>query len=69
MIENFNPFITLGGKDKKVNDMAYAAIEMNKECSALKKELNFSLKKIPINTGSVINKKVFIEYKVLFFSI
>ena len=27
----------------------------------LKKELNFSLKKIPINTGSVINKKVLIE--------
>ena len=41
MIENFNPFITLGGKDKKVNDMAYAALEMNKECTALKKELSY----------------------------
>ena len=42
MIENFNPFITLGGEDKKVNDMAYALLEMNKECTALKKELNLS---------------------------
>ena len=42
MIENFNPFITLGGEDKKVNDLAYAALEMNKECNGLKKELNLT---------------------------
>ena len=42
MIENFNPFISLGGDNQKVNHMAEAALEMNKECTALKKELNLS---------------------------
>ena len=29
MIENFNPFISLGGDNQKVNHMAEAALEMN----------------------------------------
>ena len=42
MIENFNPFISLGGDNQKVNHMAEAALEMHKECTALKKERNLS---------------------------
>ena len=42
MIENFNPFISLGGKDKKINHMAEAALEMNLTCNDLKKDLNLS---------------------------
>ena len=40
MIENFNPFISLGGDNQKVNHMAEAALEMNLTCNDLKKDLN-----------------------------
>ena len=40
MIENFNPFISLGGENQKVNHMAEAALEMNLTCNDLKKDLN-----------------------------
>ena len=33
MIENFNPFISLGGEDQKINHMAEAALEMNLTCN------------------------------------
>ena len=36
MIENFNPFISLGGDNQKVNHMAEAALEMNLTCNDLK---------------------------------
>ena len=36
MIENFNPFISLGGKDEKINHMSEAALEMNLTCNDLK---------------------------------
>ena len=39
MIENFNPFISLGGDNQKVNHMAEAALEMNLTCDDLKKDL------------------------------
>ena len=39
MIENFNPFISLGGDNQKVNHMAEAALEMNLTCNDLKKDL------------------------------
>ena len=39
MIENFNPFISLGGENQKVNHMAEAALEMNLTCNDLKKDL------------------------------
>ena len=42
MIENFNPFISLGGNDEKINHMAEAALEMNLTCNDLKKDLNLS---------------------------
>ena len=42
MIENFNPFISLGGDNKKVNNMAEAALEMNLTCNDLKKDLNLT---------------------------
>ena len=42
MIENFNPFITLGGYNQKVNHMAEAALEMNLTCNDLKKDLNLT---------------------------
>ena len=42
MIENFNPFISLGGDNQKVNHMAEAALEMNFTCNDLKKDLNLS---------------------------
>jgi len=42
MIENFNPFISLGGDNQKVNHMAEAAIEMNLTCNDLKKDLNLT---------------------------
>ena len=42
MIENFNPFISLGGNNDKVNHMAEAALEMNLTCNDLKKDLNLS---------------------------
>ena len=42
MIENFNPFISLGGNNEKVNHMAEAALEMNLTCNDLKKDLNLS---------------------------
>ena len=42
MIENFNPFVSLGGNDEKVNHMAEAALEMNLTCNDLKKDLNLS---------------------------
>ena len=42
MIENFNPFISLGGDNQKVNHMAEAAREMNLTCNDLKKDLNLT---------------------------
>ena len=42
MIENFNPFICLGGDNEKINQIAEAAIEMNLTCNDLKKDLNLS---------------------------
>ena len=42
MIENFNPFISLGGDNQKVNQMAEAALEMNLTCNNLKKDLNLT---------------------------
>ena len=42
MIENFNPFISLGGNNQKVNHMAEAALEMNLTCNDLKKDLNLT---------------------------
>ena len=42
MIENFNPFISLGGNDQKINHMAEAALEMNMTCNDLKKDLNLT---------------------------
>ena len=42
MIENFNPFISLGGDNQKVNHMAEAALEMNLTRNDLKKELNLT---------------------------
>ena len=42
MIENFNPFISLGGNNQKVNQMAEAALEMILTCNDLKKDLNLT---------------------------
>ena len=42
MIENFNPFVSLGGNDEKINHMAEAALEMNLTCNDLKKDLDLS---------------------------
>ena len=42
MIENFNPFISLGGDNEKINNIAEAVIEMNLTCNDLKKDLNLS---------------------------
>ena len=42
MIENFNPFVSLGGNNEKVNHMAEAALEMNLTCNDLKKDLDLS---------------------------
>jgi len=42
MIENFNPFSSLGGDNQKVNNMAEAALEMNLTCNDLKKDLNLT---------------------------
>ena len=42
MIENFNPFISLGGDNQKVNHMAEAALEMNLICNDIKKDLNLT---------------------------
>ena len=42
MIENFNPFISLGGDNQKVNHMAEAALEMILTCNDLKKDLNLT---------------------------
>ena len=42
MIENFNPFISLGGENQKVNHMAEAALEMNLTCNYLKNDLNLT---------------------------
>ena len=42
IIENFNPFISLGGDNQKVNHMAEAALEMNLTCNDLKKDLNLT---------------------------
>ena len=42
MIENFNPFISLGGDNQKVNLKAEAALEMNLTCNDLKKDLNLT---------------------------
>ncbi len=42
MIENFNPFISLGGSNEKINHMAEAALEINLTCNDLKKDLNLS---------------------------
>ena len=42
MIENFNPFISLGGENEKINHIAEAVIEMNLTCNDLKKDLNLS---------------------------
>ena len=42
MIENFNPFISLGGDNQKVNHMAEAALEMNLTCNDLKNDLNLT---------------------------
>ena len=41
MIENFNPFICLGGDNEKINHIAEAAIEMNLTCNDLKKRSKF----------------------------
>ena len=43
MIENFNPFISLGGDNQKVNHMAEAALEMNLTCNDLKKDFNLTV--------------------------
>lgn len=42
MIENFNPFVSLGGNDQKINHMAEAALEMNLTCNDLKKDLDLT---------------------------
>tara|TARA_B100000287_G_C20340951_1_gene665784 strand:+ start:471 stop:656 length:186 start_codon:yes stop_codon:yes gene_type:complete len=42
MIENFNPFISLGGNNEKVNQIAEAVIEMNLTCNDLKKDFGLS---------------------------
>ena len=42
MIENFNPFISLGGDNEKINHIAEAVIEMNLTCNDLKKDLDLS---------------------------
>ena len=42
MIEKFNPFISLGGDNKKINHMAEAALEMNLTCNDLKKDLDLT---------------------------
>ena len=42
MIENFNPFISLGGDNQKVNQMAEAALEMNLTCNDLKRDLDLT---------------------------
>ena len=42
MIENFNPFIALGGENQKVNQMAEAALEINLTCNDLKRDLNLT---------------------------
>ena len=42
MIENFNPFISLGGNNEKVNQIAEAVIEMNLTCNDLKKDFDLS---------------------------
>ena len=42
MIENFNPLISLGGDNQKVNHMAEAALEMILTCNDLKKDLNLT---------------------------
>ena len=42
MIEKFNPFISLGGNNQKVNHMAEAALEMNLTCNDLKRDLNLT---------------------------
>ena len=42
MIENFNPFISLGGENQKVNHMAEAALEINLTCNDLKKDLDLT---------------------------
>ena len=42
MIENFNPFISLGGDNQKVNHMAEAALEINLTCNDLKKDLDLT---------------------------
>ena len=42
MIENFNPFISLGGDNQKVHHMAEAALEMNLTCNDLKRDLNLT---------------------------
>ena len=42
MIENFNPFISLGCDNQKVNHMSEAALEMNLTCNDLKKDLNLT---------------------------
>ena len=42
MIENFNPFISLGGNNEKVNHMAEAALEMNLTCNDLKKDFDLT---------------------------
>ena len=42
MIENFNPFISLGGDNQKVNHMAEAALEMNLTCNDLKRDLDLT---------------------------
>ena len=42
MIENFNPFISLGGDNQKVNHMAEAALEMKLTCNDLKRDFNLT---------------------------
>ena len=42
MIENFNPFNSVGRDNQKVNHMAEAALEMNLTCNDLKKDLNLT---------------------------
>ena len=42
MIENFNPFISLGGDNQKVINLADATLEMNLTCNDLKRDFNLT---------------------------
>jgi len=59
MIENFNPFISLGGDNQKVNHMAEAALEMNLTCNDLKKDLD-------LTDGDVVDMEAYALAKVCY---